>query len=576
MKEIKISVLFAAVLIAGASAECLAQTAAPNTQSTEKTPPARRQQNQQPPRRRPVVTTQNNTMVLAEASNAPQVVTLLHRLSGLKMVRMLSRMRDVRAIAGVNEGFTFSGQVYTNVIAGLTLDDGETIAAWLPEMDAEVSFAPPPPPPPKAPAAPGPHAEVLSLYEALAKEESFKNSFFSSPDISVVVQDQRPLAARYIGLDGVTGVSVLRVNRAKAVARPAPDAKEETIKPGQRVRLLAPEPVLPTPATPTAPRAVYVRLGETEGKIKQLMRAPSGGLARLNIVSENISPANIGGVALNEAGETLGIVESVKGSEATVIPAGLVRGAAKRVLERKASVPRPWLGVRGEPLGAFSLEQMTRNGWQAEKYAQTLADRARGILVTSVAPASPAAAAALKPGDLILRINNDEIRNAEDFSFVLEENSAGSLLQVEVARPGQIKTEAIEIKLSEAPDPFFGLIQSRTFQTPKVFVGPNQMALRTSSLSGALLLRGVETLTIRPRAATLLGSPGGLLVTAIRPDTIAERAGLRTGDLIEAIDGKPVLGNLDKIKLEKPGVSYSFSVIRNRERLVIAWVNPEL
>src|SRR5215208_7539300 len=69
---------------------------------------------------------------------APQVVTIVHRLNGLKMFRLLARSQEqVQAIEGLDSAFNLMDDVHTNVIAGLALDDGETIAAWLPEADVE-------------------------------------------------------------------------------------------------------------------------------------------------------------------------------------------------------------------------------------------------------------------------------------------------------------------------------------------------------------------------------------------------------------------------------------------------------
>ena len=95
----------------------------------------------------------------------PQVVTIVHRLNGLKMFRLLLRDEQVQAIAGLGSAFNLMDDVHTNVIAGLAMDDGETIAAWLPEADVE--FGPPAipaPMPPRAPVAgPVPPATVASI-----------------------------------------------------------------------------------------------------------------------------------------------------------------------------------------------------------------------------------------------------------------------------------------------------------------------------------------------------------------------------------------------------------------------------
>jgi len=63
----------------------------------------------------------------------PQVVTVLHRLNGLKMFRLLLHSEQgVEGIANLDNTFTLMDDVHTNVIAGLALEDGQTIAARLP------------------------------------------------------------------------------------------------------------------------------------------------------------------------------------------------------------------------------------------------------------------------------------------------------------------------------------------------------------------------------------------------------------------------------------------------------------
>src|SRR5262245_17547436 len=72
---------------------------------------------------------------------APQVVTIIHRLNGLKMFRLLLRSEQVQSIDALDSALNLMDDVHTDDIAGLAMDDGETIAAWLPEADVE--FGPP-------------------------------------------------------------------------------------------------------------------------------------------------------------------------------------------------------------------------------------------------------------------------------------------------------------------------------------------------------------------------------------------------------------------------------------------------
>src|SRR6185503_1393384 len=85
---------------------------------------------QQP--RRPVQTPKTNSA--DKLRRAPQVVTIVHRLNGLKMFRLLLRSQEhLQTIEKLDSAFNLNDDVHTNVIAGLAMDDGETIAAWLPE-----------------------------------------------------------------------------------------------------------------------------------------------------------------------------------------------------------------------------------------------------------------------------------------------------------------------------------------------------------------------------------------------------------------------------------------------------------
>jgi len=501
-------------------------------------------------------------VIVENRPSAPQVVTILHRLTGFKTFRLLLRSGDVSAIARQDDAFQFNSEVHTNVIAGLALDDCQTIAAWLPEAEAETA---PPPPPPFAPHAPAALVALPSLLSPLspaampAPDQSMTTvlgNIFESPDVMVIGRNGKHLTAQYVGLDGATGLSVLKLSE-KSLPEIV-NAKEEVIIVGQHLRLFGPAPV--AEIEPSTGGTVYVRMGETEGRVTSVTRAPDGSIARLKIRSTTLSSANIGGIAINDAGETVGIINAVEGSEATILPSAMIRSAAKRVLGRQSSVPRPWLGVRGEPVGAVPLEQILRGGWQPER-ARSLFEQHRGILLTSVAPGSPAAVAALRAGDVILRVNDGDVRNADDFSWFLEEAGSGSSVRFTVARPGGLAPEAVMVKLSESPDPLFGLRmpEGRAAQ----MVEP-----------GSLIAHGIETVALKRGVASRFGANGGLLVVYVRPSAAAFNAGLRPGDVIEAIDGQQISSPSGPINLATiPGASHSFRVVRNKEKLVLTIVS---
>jgi S1-C subfamily serine protease len=512
--------------------------------------------------RRPIASTRVNPVIVGSGTASPQVVTILHRLNGLKVFRLLLRSgQHVNAIAEIDNAFQIAGDVHTNVIAGLTLDDGQTIAAWLPEAEAEM----PPPPIPwttKAPVAPRGASNAAPAMPdfpdvgpmSLPGFESVKlnRSLLGPADLRVITRDGKRLSGRYIGLDGLTGLSVITL--ANSSFPKVVETKEQPITVGQRLRLIGPEPASHGEANVRT--VMYVRIGQTDATVVNVNRSPSGVVARVHIKSAKLTPANIGGIALNESGETIGIVDAVEGGEATIVPVSLIRSAVKRVIERQASVPRPWLGIRGEPIRSVSLDKMLGVGWEPER-ARVLTEKREGIMLTFVAPGSPAALGQLGPGDVILAVNKEAIRNADDFSWMLQEAGPGSFVQFDVARLGKLASEALEIKLSESPDPFFGWRTAEN-HAPKAV------------MPASLMAQGIETIRIRQRVAMRYGANDGLLVVYVQPATPAFKAGLLPGDVIEAIDGQKLfLGSKTIPLLTKPGAPALFQIVRNKQKMTL-------
>jgi S1-C subfamily serine protease len=304
-----------------------------------------------------------------------------------------------------------------------------------------------------------------------------------------------------------------------------------------------------------------VRMGETPGTVFTVARAPSGGVSRFKARSARLLPENVGGVVVNDAGETVGIVDGIVGTEASILPAAMIRMAAKRVLTQQASVPKPWLGVIGEPVASLKVEQMLNRGWQADR-ATTLAEDHCGIFLTWIAPGSPAALASLRAGDVILKVNDGEIQTADDFSWWLEQAGPSSSVRFIVARPDSTTPEAINVKLSESLDPAVALRLLK--RRPPLAQGM------------ALMDQGIETIAVQRAVASRLGATSGLLIIYVEPATAAFKAGLRPGDVIEAIDGRQISSLTRPLFLPTtPGAAYTFDVVRDKQKLVVTVVTSD-
>ena len=184
----------------------------------------------------------------------PQVVTILHTLNGIKVLRMLVRSKEqVEAIAKLDQAFKLAGVAHTNVIAGLALDDGRTIIAWLPEAEAElpprIPFTPHPAPAAKPGAAhqpidvPAPRVRAPAppaMTPVGVPGAGYHGSLLEPADLRVITRDGKRITGHYVGLDGLTGLSLITLpsgNVAQAAA-----ASEDAVQVGQKLRVIGPRP----------------------------------------------------------------------------------------------------------------------------------------------------------------------------------------------------------------------------------------------------------------------------------------------------------------------------------------------
>jgi S1-C subfamily serine protease len=470
------------------------------------------------------------TVIPSQAQIAPQVVTIVHRLSGLKMLRLLVRQAGERGTLATIDPFSMKDDAHASVFAGWALDDGKTIAARLPQAAAEIDFL----------RWPGGQDTI--------KGDPFANQAATAstrPDLTVITGDGRRLAARYVGLDGQTGLSVLQVSGLNPPAQP--EVEGENLVEGQRVQLFAPERT--TPVGELSPGTTYVQVGELQATVVTAARARSGKLDRLIVNSGKLSPVIIGGIACDEFGKTIGIVEAVEGNSARIMPAENVRAATRRVLERQASVPRPILGVRGESVEFAGRSAFLAYGWHEDQFKQLIENQI-GILLTSVMPETPAALAKLRPGDVIMRVNQGDVKSAEEFSSLLSQVGSGEPVQFFVRRPNTLAPVPVDVTLGSSFEPIF----KWPFDVPV-----------TTGLGGLEAL-GVETVGLSPKAALSLGARHGLLVVFVRPATAAARGGIREGDLIESIDGRALRSGPWTFTFFGQQRKHVLSVIRDREK----------
>jgi S1-C subfamily serine protease len=454
------------------------------------------------------------TMVKDQEPVAPQVVTIVHRLSGVKLLRFLLRESGEPGTVATIDPEAVKSDAHASIIAGWALEDGKTIAARLPQAAAEMEV------------------QRFSLFQS-DKDKSDKSDKSDGsadaalrhlpraprmqPDLTVMTQDGKTFRARYVGIDGLTGLSVLQLTEPATTAITEVAAKK--ITEGQNVKLFAPERV----SAEATPYNILVRIGRTDAKIAKTVRARPQWVERVTLHAAKLSPNVIGGVACDESGKTLGIVDAIEGNDARLLTAESVLAATRRVLERQASVPRPLLGIRGEAVDLAARKALIDFGWDEEQF-EKLIEKQVGILLTSVLPGTPAALAKLHPGDVIVRVDDKEVKSAEEFSAMLTKAGTGEEVRFTVQRPKASAPVSMDVTLGGAFQPVF----EWQFEMPVV-----------PRLPGGLKTFGVEAVALSSKSAPQWGG-FGLLVVAIEPESAAARSGLKEGDVIESIDGRPV------------------------------------
>ena len=473
-------------------------------------------------------------MVTDQEPVAPQVVTIVHRINGFTLLRHVFRNRDELGAVTIGPE-TANSDVHATIIAGVALADGKTIAARLPQVAAEMQLYRftmfPPPDEPDESDEPG-----------KVPRRRLPRPPRVQPDLTVMTQDGKTFRARYIGVDGSTGLSVLQLTTPTAMAATTQNVAQK-ISEGQNVQLFAPEQV-----SSDVPYTIFVRLGKTDAKVAEAKAKAKVDLDRVMLRSTKLSPKVIGGVALDQSGNTIGIVDSIEGNQARLLTAHALNAATKRVLEQQSSVPRPLLGIRGEEIDSSAKKMLLDFGW-TEKEFEDLIEKEVGIVLTSVLPGTPAASAKLKPGDVIVCVDGKDVKSAEAFSAMLTQAGSGEDVKITIERPQLKEQLSVNVKLG-------GAFQSEWhFEMPKV-----------PRWTGGLKTFGINARPLSIKSAPEWGT-SGVLVVGVEPESAAARAGLKEGDVIETINGRYVgRGTWPFTYRFNSKEKHVLSVVRNKEK----------
>jgi len=257
-----------------------------------------------------------------------------------------------------------------------------------------------------------------------------------SEALQVIFADGKEVDATVVGADPVSDLAVIQI--------PASDVTA-TLTLGDSDALQVGESVV----------AIGSALGEdtntvTEGIVSGLGRAldddNGAGLANLIQHDAAINPGNSGGPLLNLNGEVVGVNTAVvryatNGEPAEglgfAIPSKTVKEITAKLIEQ-GSVERPYLGV--------SYTALT-----PEVAASLNISVQEGAYVQDVGTDSPAAAAGIESGDVIVSIGGTQLDADHLLQDVLFQHEPGDTVKVEVYRPSSDQTMTLDVTLATRP-----------------------------------------------------------------------------------------------------------------------------
>jgi serine protease Do len=206
-----------------------------------------------------------------------------------------------------------------------------------------------------------------------------------------------------------------------------------------------------------------------------------------------INPGNSGGPLVNINGELVGVNVAIRAGAQNIafaIPVDTM------------------IRVAGDMLSIRKRNGLTHGLKLADKVDPSISQGARSVTVASVDPIGPGLSAGVQPGDVVVRVGDQQVRTTLDFERALLERTAGEKIALVVTRDGSEKSldlvlQAVDRASAYVPDLVWRKLGVKLQAAP-----PDQVTRVNAALHG------------------------GMMVTEVFADGVAGRAGFQRGDIL--------------------------------------------
>lgn len=261
-----------------------------------------------------------------------------------------------------------------------------------------------------------------------------------------------------------------------------------------------------------------------------------------------INPGNSGGPLVNVDGEVIGvntfILSQSGGNEGLgfAIPSSVV-GVAYQQLRKFGHIHRTQIGIGLQTISPILAAALNL-------------PRSYGVIVSDVLPGSPALAAGLRVGDVLLTIDGRLADSVPYVSFRLMSVEAGAKVHIEVIREKQ--RLAFDVPVAEPPHEMDQIAS---------LADPEKNLVRTLGIIGVEIDQKIAAMTEDLR------DPFGIIVVARSADVGAEIP-LSAGDVIRTLNGQPMT-TLERLraalKALQPGAPVVLQIQRDQRLMFIAF-----
>jgi len=241
----------------------------------------------------------------------------------------------------------------------------------------------------------------------------------------------------------------------------------------------------------------------------------------------SINMGNSGGPMFDLAGNVIGVNSALISPTGANVGIGLAIPAelAKPVIESLRRGQRPqrgYLGVGLQPLD--------------ENIAASLGlPKDQGEIVRSVVPGEAAARAGIQQGDVIVRVNGQDVNPDQTVSYLIANTTVGARVPVDIIRDGRRQTVTVAV----------GQRPTEEQLAQQAGGGADQGAIGGGSAGGAGSTQtlGMTLQAMTPELAARANLPPtarGVIITAVDPASRAAEEQLRPGYLIMSVNRQPV------------------------------------